>query len=229
MKHIIRFVIYIAGLFALATGINLAIKSNLGVSPISSPPLAISNIIGASLGTVTIGVYVVFVLAQAVILGKKFKIKDLLQIFFGFAFGYFVDFSAFLLSWVEPSNYFTQGFVFFISIIAVSIGVVMFITMDLVPNAPDGLVLAICKKTGAKFPKVKVLFDCSSIVVAVALSWGFLGYLSSIGVGTIISALVTGKVIGAFSKPLTPWLKKVAFYNHIELDKKQLDDKELVA
>jgi uncharacterized protein len=229
MKHIMRLTIYFAGLFALALGINLAIKSNLGVSPISSPPLAISNIIGASLGTVTIGVYFLYVLVQAIILGKNFKLKDLLQIVFGFAFGYFVDFSATLLSWVQPSNYFMQGFVFCVSIIMVSMGVVMFITMDLVPNAPDGLVLAISNKTGAKFSKVKVLFDCSSVVIAVVLSLGFLGYLSSIGPGTIISALVTGKVIGFFSKPFTPILKKVAFYDADDLTTEKKSEEEFAA
>jgi hypothetical protein len=35
----------------------------------------------------------------------------------------------------------------------------------------------------------------------------------------IISALVTGKVVGIISKPCTPWLKKAAFYDHRKLTK----------
>lgn len=219
MKYIIRLSLYIAGLFILALGINLAIKSNLGVSPVSAFPLSISNVTFISLGTVTIGVYAFFVLAQALILRKKFKLKSLLQIFFSFAFGFFVDFSAIILKWIEPSNYFMQILVMIIGIFAVSLGVVLFITMDIVPNAPDGLVLAICEKTGVDYSKVKVLFDCASVILAAILSLAFLGNISSIREGTIISALLTGKVIGIISKPFTPWLKKVAFHNNDNLAK----------
>jgi uncharacterized protein len=219
MKYIIRLSLYITGLFILALGINLAIKSNLGVSPVSAFPLSISNVAVISLGTVTIVVYAFFVLAQVLILRKKFKLKSLLQIFFSFAFGFFVDFSAILLAWIEPSNYFMQILLMSAGIIAVSVGVVLFITMDVVPNAPDGLVLAICDKTGVDYSKIKILFDCSSVVLAAVLSLIFLGNISTIREGTIISALVTGKVIGIISKPCTPWLKKVAFYNNDNLAK----------
>lgn len=87
----------------------------------------------------------------------------------------------------------------------------MFITMDIVPNAPDGLVLAICDKTGVDFSKIKVLFDCTLVIAAIVLSLTFIGNISIIREGTIISALLTGKVIGIISKPCTPRLKKVVF------------------
>lgn len=214
MKYILRLTIYFAGLFLLATGINLAIKSNLGVSPVSSFPLSISNIIGVSLGTVTIGVYAFYVFAQALILRREFKLKSLLQIFFGFIFGFFVDSAGVLLTGIQVSSYLGQVLIMIISIFIISIGVVLFITMDIVPNAPDGLVLAIVSKTGNTFGTVKVLFDCASVVAAVALSLIFTGNISAIREGTILSALLTGKVIGMLSKPCAPWLKKVAFYEN---------------
>ncbi|ADL53977.1 YczE/YyaS/YitT family protein [Clostridium cellulovorans] len=217
MKYILRITIYFAGLFLLAIGINLAIKSNLGVSPVSAFPLAISNIIGVSLGTVTIGVYAFYVLAQALILRKKFKLKSLLQILFSFPFGFFVDFASGLLKGIEASNYFIQVLLMSTSIGIVSIGVVMFITMDIVPNAPDGLVLAISDKTKTDFGKVKILFDCTSVILAIILSLVFIGNISTIREGTIISALLTGKVIGIISKPCAPRLKKLVFNDSDEL------------
>lgn len=45
------------------------------------------------------------------------------------------------------------------------------------------------------------------------LSLLFIGNISTIREGTILSALLTGKIIGMLSKPCTPWLKKVAFYD----------------
>jgi uncharacterized protein len=212
MKYILRLTIYFAGLFLLATGINLAIKSNLGVSPVSAFPLSISSIIGVSLGTVTIGVYAFYVLAQALILRRKFKLRSLLQILFGFIFGFFVDFAGVLLAGIKVNSYLGQVSIMILSIFIISIGVVLFITMDIVPNAPDGLVLAIRDKTESEFGKVKVLFDCTSVVAAAAISLIFIGNISAIREGTILSAILTGKVIGMLSKPCAPWLKKVAFY-----------------
>lgn len=217
MKYILRLTIYFAGLFILAIGINLAIKSNLGVSPVSALPLSISNVVGVSLGTVTIGVYAFYVLVQAFILRRKFKLKSLLQIFFSFAFGFFVDLAAVLLQSIEASSYFVQLLLMSISIVTVSIGVVMFIEMDIVPNAPDGLVLAICDKTGADFGKIKVPFDCASVIAAATLSLLFIGNISIIREGTIISALLTGKVIGIISRHCAPRLKKAVFNNSNEL------------
>jgi uncharacterized protein len=84
MKYILRLGLYFLGLFLLAIEVNLAIKSNLGVSLVSAFPLPISNITGIRLGAVTIGVYAMFVLAQILILRRQFKLKSLLQIFFSF-------------------------------------------------------------------------------------------------------------------------------------------------
>jgi uncharacterized protein len=217
MKYIIRLALYFAGLFLLAIGINLAIKSNLGVSPVSALPLSISIITGISMGTVTIGVYALFVLAQVLILRRKFKLKSLLQIFFSFAFGFFVDSAGVLLTWIESSNYFIQLLLMSIGLITISVGVVLFITMDIVPNAPEGLVLAICDKTGVDFSKMKVMFDCASVISAAVLSLLFLGNISSIREGTIISALLTGKIVGIISKVFKSRLEKAAFYNNEEL------------
>ena len=213
LKYVLRFLIYFAGLFILAIGINLAIISNLGVSPVSALPLSISEVIGVSLGKITIGVYAFYVLIQIIILRKDFKLKSLMQLLFSFVFGFFVDYTSVLVSGINSSNYFLQVLLLLLSIITVSIGIVMFITMDIVPNAPDGLVLAICDKTQTNFGKVKVIFDCSSVILAIILSLLFIERVSSIREGTIISALLIGKVIDIISKPGVPFLKKVAFVN----------------
>lgn len=217
MKYILRFTIYFAGLFLLAIGINLAIKSNLGASPVSALPLAISEVMGLSLGMVTSGVYIIYVLAQACILRREFKLKNLLQIFFCFPFGYFVDFAAVLLQGLQANSYLAELLLMSISIIIVSIGVVMFIEMDIVPNAPDGLLLAIRDKVGIDFGQLKMVFDCSSVAAAALISLLFIGHISIIREGTIIAALFTGKLISIISKPWAPRLKRVVFNTPNEL------------
>ena len=49
MKNANRIAIYICGIFLLALGGVLAIKSNLGASPVSSLPLSISRESGSNI------------------------------------------------------------------------------------------------------------------------------------------------------------------------------------
>ena len=212
MKHITRIALYLAGLFLLAVGVVLAIKSDLGVSPVSSIPLAVSNITGLGLGTVTTMVFSFYVLMQIGVLRQDFKLKNLLQIFFGAIFGTFVGVAEMILAGIMPGNYMIQMILILLSVCVVALGVVLLITMDIVPGAPEGLMLAICEKTGVPFPKMKVWFDSGSVVLAAVLSLVFLRNISSIREGTIISALLIGKVAGILAKPCEPWLKKVSFY-----------------
>ncbi len=212
MKYIIRILLYLAGLFCLAIGVVLAIKSDLGVSPVSALPLSLSIITGMTLGTVTTMVFSFYVLMQIIILRRDFKLKSLLQVFFGGVFGIFVGFAEILFEWITPSNYIMQLVLIGLSIFVVAVGVVLVITMDIVPGAPEGLMLAICEKTGVPFDKMKVWFDSGSVVVAASLALIFIGNISFIREGTVISAICIGIVVGILSKLCKPWLEKMAFY-----------------
>lgn len=212
MKHIIRILLYLAGLFFLAIGVVLAIKSDLGVSPVSAIPLSLSIITGMTLGTVTTMVFGFYVLMQIIILRRDFKFKNLLQVFFGGVFGVFVEFAQSLFDWIAPTNYIMQLILIGLSVLVVAIGVVLVVTMDIVPAAPEGLMLAVCEKRGIPFNKMKVWFDSGSVVVATFLALMFLDNISFIREGTIISAISIGIVVGILSKPLKPWLGEIAFY-----------------
>ncbi|MCC5912567.1 MAG: hypothetical protein JJT76_19280 [Clostridiaceae bacterium] len=217
MKNIIRITLYILGLFFLATGVTLAVKSNLGVSPVSAIPLAISNVSGISLGNVSTGMFTFYVLMQVLVLGRNFKPKNLLQIGFGFIFGYFVDMTAILLHWVDAPNYLSQILLIFISCFAIAVALMLIITMDIVPSAPEGFVLSLTQVTKHPFAKLKVWLDCTSVALAAIISLLFIGNISGIREGTIISALLIGKVIGLISIPCKPVLQRLAFNDKEEV------------
>ena len=83
-----RFTIYFLGLFIMTIGIGMSVKSNLGVSPVSTIPYTITLIYGIEMGRATILFHIVLVLLQILILRKDFKIKNLLQVFVGVALFY---------------------------------------------------------------------------------------------------------------------------------------------
>ncbi len=211
MKTFARLFIYLFGLFVCAFGVNLALKSNLGITPVSALNLSLSHVSGLSLGTVTFGVYLLYVLAQIALLGRRFKLKNLLQTVFGFAFGAFLDLTGLFLKGIAVQGYALQLAWMAAGILVSSFGAMLFISMDVVPNAPDGLVLAIAERTGKGFPNTKLVFDCACMTLAVVVSLAILGRLTSVREGTLLSALLTGKLIGLFAKPCAPWLQKMAF------------------
>ena len=82
-----RLGIYCLGLLVLAFGIALSVNCRLGVSPVSSLPYVVSQILNISLGTCTTIVYTVYILLQMLLNGRKFQPALLLQLVFSTIFG----------------------------------------------------------------------------------------------------------------------------------------------
>ena len=76
-SYLIRLSRYTLGLFSLAIGVTLSIKSQLGVSPVNSLPYVVSQVMNLELGLVTTLVFTVYVLMQILLLRKDFKIYNL--------------------------------------------------------------------------------------------------------------------------------------------------------
>ena len=206
-----RLMIYCVGLLVLAFGIALAVNSNLGVSPVSSLPYVVSQILNVSLGTCTIIVYTLYVLVQMVLNGKKFQPTLLLQLVFSTVFGYFVDGAKYILGDFMLPVYLGQLTMLAASIVLISFSLVLYIDVQIAPMPAEGLVGCIADKFGIPFSKVKTLFDCASVLVGMVLCFVFLGRLTGIREGTVITALLVGRFMGFFRKLLTPMIQKLCF------------------
>ncbi|WP_416324884.1 YczE/YyaS/YitT family protein [[Eubacterium] hominis] len=211
MKMWIRILLYLFGLFLITIGINLSIISALGISPVSAFTYPLSEASQISLGTITVSTYTILVLIQWILLKDQFKKKDLLQIPFSICFGFFVDFTGHMLQFLQPDAYISRLFVMLIGVVICAIGATIYITMDIVPNAPEGFNLAVAQRFQLSFSKSKILSDCMFISVGAIISLVSFGGIIAIREGTLISAILTGKLIGMFSKKMEPMLKKLAF------------------
>lgn len=206
-----RLGIYCLGLLILAFGIALSVNSNLGVSPVSSLPFVVSQILNISLGTCTIIVYGVYILLQMVLGGRKFQPALLLQLVFSTVFGYFVDGAKYVLGDFALPSYFGQLTMLAASIVLIGFSLVLYIDVQLAPMPAEGLVGCIANKLGKPFSSMKTLFDCTSVLVAAVLSLIFLGKLAGIREGTVITAILAGKMMGMLRKRLSPLIRKVCF------------------
>ena len=209
-QYAIRLGIYCLGLLVLAFGIALSVNSNLGVSPVSSLPYVVSQILNVSLGTCTTVIYAMYVLAQMV-LSRRFQPTLLLQLVFSTIFGYFVDGAKYVLGDFALPTYFGQLAMLAASIVLIGFSLVLYIDVELAPMPAEGLVGCIAQKLKKPFSTMKTLFDCTSVLVGAVLSLVFLGRLAGIREGTILTALLVGKMMGVLRKYLAPLIRRLCF------------------
>lgn len=188
----IRFAVYVLGLFIMACGIAISICSNLGVSPVSSFPYVVSLITKIDLGISCILVYIFFMLMQAVILGKNAKINILFQLPSSIIFGTFMSVTQSYFEWLVPSNYFMQLLLCFTGIFFVALGILLYVDVNIMPLPAEGVMQSIVQRFNVATHKSKIMFDCFTVTTAIILSLTFLGQLEGVREGTVISAFGVG-------------------------------------
>ena len=214
----IRVLFYCIALFFMALGVAFSANSDLGISPVNSLPYVISDIVKMQPGTCVTIVFCFYILVQIILLGKEFNPINLFQIVFSTIFGYFVNFTNWMVGdFLLPGGYVGRLGMQVIGIIFVAFGVFLYLDVDLVPMPMEGMTMAIAKKVGKPFPKVKTVVDCTVVLIGVILTIVCLHLIPfrdpgvRIREGTILAALLTGKVIEIMRKPLSPIVQKICF------------------
>ena len=196
-----RLVCYFVGLFIMTIGIALSVKSDLGVSPVSSIPYTLTVCWGIEMGKATILFHCVLIVIQVLILRKNFKLKSLLQLPVGIVFGYFTTFCNSLVErFPSTDNYFIRICMILISVVLVAIGIFMYLPADIMPLAGEGVMQAVADTLKVEFSKVKIAFDITMVVISLAVCLIVLHTLGSVGAGTAISAILVGVVLGQIKK-----------------------------
>ena len=211
VQFLIRILVYCLGLLLLAFGVAVSVNSDLGVSPVNSLPYVISRIIHVQLGTCVTAVFCSYIAMQVLILRREFQIINLLQILFSTLFGYFVDFAKLVIGDFALPGYGGRLGMLAESVLLIALGILLYLEAELVPMPMEGLTAAIAKKLNKPFPTMKTSVDCVVVGTGIVLCFVFLGKLDGIREGTVITAVVTGKIIALLRKPLSPVLKKLCF------------------
>ena len=188
-----RILIYLAGIVILAFGITLNTKTGLGVSPIISIPFSISALAGINLGTITFLFYTLLVLLQILLLGKDFKIFQLLQIAMSLITSLCIDLFDRILP--QDPNLPLKLLLLAAAIIFTGLGASLTVGVRIVPNPADGFADVLGRRLKKGFGFGKNVFDLSCIIISLAIGLIFSGRIIGIGLGTIISMIFTGRVV----------------------------------
>lgn len=182
-------------------GVVLMLYSGTGISAISSMTYALSEVFPVfSLGTWTY-IFQSTLIISLMVMRKRFVPQYLLSFGVGFAFGLMMDVHK---GWIDilPAAIPFRVFYFAASYVILCFGIALsnrckmpIIPTDLFPKELTDI-------TGIPFSKIKVSFDMISVTVTALLTLVCLGGIKGLGVGTILSALTMGKVVGK----MTDWL-----------------------
>ncbi len=179
----------------------MSVKSNLGVSPVSSIPYTITCITGLEMGKATILFHTVLVALQIIILRKAFKIKNLLQVVVGIVFGYFTTFSNYLFRFLPDIDHMgIRILMMLVSTFIIAVGIFFYLPADIIPLAGEGIMKAISDVLKIPFNKVKIAFDVTMVVVSLIACLLALHELGSVGVGTVVAAILVGTILGIINK-----------------------------
>lgn len=202
MKNMkVRIPMYFVGLFIMTIGIALSVKSNLGVSPVSSIPYTMTCVWGIEMGKATIMFHAALVLIQILILRKRFKPINLLQVVVGIVFGYFTTFCNYLATYLPSTDNMVMRIVLMlVSTVFIAVGIFFYLPADLIPLAGESVMQAVSDVTKIEFSKVKIGFDCSMVVISVITCLICIHSLGSVGVGTVIAAFLVGFNLGRVNK-----------------------------
>lgn len=196
-----RLVMYLAGLIIMTLGIGISVKSNLGVSPVSSIPYTMTCVWGIEMGRATIIFHVFLVIVQIILLRKAFRLKNLLQIPVGILFGYLTTASNYLMTFFpDPTSVWVQLILSLCSTFFVAFGIFLYVPPDIIPLAGEGAMLAISEKFKFKFSNVKLAFDISMVTISLITCLIAIHSLGSVGIGTIIAAVLVGTELKAITR-----------------------------
>ena len=217
-RLLIRWVLYLAGMVILAIGLTLNTKTGLGVSAILSVSFAISEIWTLNFGNITLVLYALFVVIQMLVHslcaktrgGRKLGtvlILDALQFPLSLGFTRVINLVSALVPVLSEAyaGRFLGSFVgrvlfLLLAVVLTGIGAAMTLNMRIVPNPADGIVQTLAEATGKKVGFTKNWFDLLNVCINLILGFVFAGGIMGVGLGTVVAALGTGRVIALVNR-----------------------------
>lgn len=209
-KTAIRLAFYLGGLLIMTLGVAISVKSGLGVTPLSSIPYTVSIVFGIELGLATMIVSVILALIEIPVLRSQYKVSNLLQIPVSIVFGFFMTTCNKLAQSIpSPDGFIFRFVLMLISTVIVAVGVFMYVSSGFVPLPTEGLLLAIAQVTKVKFPTLKLIGDISMVAVSLTTCLIAIHQFGSIGIGTIVSALLVGNEVKILTRYFGNSVKKL--------------------
>lgn len=197
------------GLSLIGAGIALAQRSATGTSPISCLPAVVYSVTQAwgiqtfTLGMFTFTLNILLFIAEIILLRKRFKPVQFLQIPALIVMTASIDLWSIPIGNIPIPNYAIQIICLAASILVLGLGVFLEVKANVLIAPSEAIVYVIASVSGKPFRFCKVAFNVTLMVIASATSLIILGGFHGVREGTVLSAILTGIVVGMWTNALT--------------------------
>lgn len=213
-------ILLLVSLYIMTLGVAVCVRSQLGASVISTIPCVMSTagmvtgrIPAWTIGTYTILMNALFVVAQMVILRGNFEWVQLFQLAVGFFFGMLIDLNMLLTGWIAYDSLPLNALVQVAGCTILGTGIALEVRCGSVTMPGEGITIAISKVTGMRFHKAKIWADTTLVALSVLLSILLLGSWQwrIVGMGTLFAMVYVGLVVRAVGRRLG-WFDRLLAY-----------------
>ena len=194
---------FLFGIFSMSIGIAISCRADLGTSPISSVPWVLSMFLPLTFGEITILMNIIFIAVQPVLMKKIYWRELIGQFVTLLLFGYLIDLSMELLSFIEPKIALFKWLYCILGTIVLALGVFLCVKAKIFVASGEGIVLAIAFFLKARFSTVKNCFDITLVIISSTISMLEFGMLKGVGPGTIAAAILVGRWVQLYNNRLT--------------------------
>lgn len=187
---------YLSGVCFLTLGIALTIRAHLGTAPFDAMLVGFYKTFGISVGSWEFILGIFMVLGNAAITKQK---PEYPALFTAFAVGSGIDLWLYVVDALFVfEGLFVQIAVFFLGIILSSWGIAIYLQSDFALTPVDRTMLVVQMLTGWSMTVARAVLSLFYLFVALLLG-------GPIGIGTLLSAFLIGKII----QMMLPYARKI--------------------
>ena len=192
---------YFIGLILLAAGTALTAYGGVGLSMVVAPAYILHLYLSKFLSFFSFGVaeyckQALILLLLAIFL-RKVKLAYLLSLASAILYGILLD-GAMLLTAHLPENIGLQIAAYVLGALLCCNAIALLFCSYLPPAAYEMFVKEISAKRNAPLHRIKTVYDCGSLLLALLLSLALFRNIRGIGIGTVLCAVSYGTVIRLF-------------------------------
>lgn len=197
---------YVLGLAALAVGTAFMEKADFGVSMVVAPAYLVYLKLSQILPFFTFGMaeytLQIFLLAALMVLLRRVRLPYFFSFLTALVYGRLLDLSMAAVALLPPWGTVPRLGLFGLGLLLCAAGVSLLFHTYIAPEVYELFVKEVSAKYGVDIHVFKTGYDCVSCLAAVILSFAFFGlwHFEGVKLGTILCALVNGRIIGTCSR-----------------------------
>lgn len=196
---------YVIGIVVLALGTAMMEQANFGMSMVVAPAYLLHLKVSQSLPFFSFGmaeyVFQGMLLIIMMLLLKRFRTAYMFSFITAVFYGFTLDIMLRLIGCI-PCDGFAGRLAFYIlGMVICAVGVSLLFHTYIPLEAYEMFVKEVSAKLNMDINKFKTIYDCTSCVAAIIMSFAFFGFgrFEGVKLGTILCALINGRLIGLCS------------------------------